>query len=106
MRYAFAPLEVGPVHLFANTGEPDLDEELATRIFADGVLSQVLLRRGFVQVGWPVGGWYDPVCFDTNDRRGGGEYPLVHLDHEAALQHEEIRIVGRIAGSFLDLVSR
>src|SRR5690606_21606695 len=74
-RYMFPAFDLGPVHLFANTGEPELEEELAARLFADPAMSEGLLANGFVQIGRPVDGSYDPVCFDTKLRRGGGESP-------------------------------
>lgn len=95
---------LAPYTSSANTGELSGDGELAARIFADRILAEVLLKNGYVQIGWRTDVWYDPVCFDTSARRGGGEYALVRLDHEAALAKNEIRIVERVAPSFLDLV--
>ena len=103
-RYAFPAFDIGPVRLFANTGEAELYEELRSRIFADKVMAGVLLAQGYVQFGWATGFWYDPVCFHLNSRRGGGECPLVHLDHEAVLQHDQIQVVKHVAPSFLDLL--
>lgn len=106
MRYAFDAFDIGPVHVFANTGDPSGEEELARCIFQDRVLAPVLLQAGYVQVGTSVdGAFYDPVCFDTNDRAGAGEYPLVRVDHEAALQFERSTIVCRVAPSFLQLIA-
>jgi hypothetical protein len=104
MRYAFPSFDIGRVHLFANTGDTSGDEELVRRVFADRVLAGILLKSGFIQIGWRTDVWYDPVCFDTSGRRGGGEYPLVRLDHEAALRGDEVRLVERVAPSFLDLL--
>ncbi len=104
IRYAFPAFDLGPVHLFANTGELDMDEELGSRLFADPVLSAVLLANGFVQIGRPAEWSYDPVCFDTNVRRGGGESPVVQLDHEEVLRFGRIRVERTIAGSFLELI--
>jgi hypothetical protein len=104
MRYAFPALDLGPVHLFANTGDLSGEEELATRVFADRALSEVLLKSGYVQLGSSTSAWYDPVCFDAEERRSGGECAIVRLDHEAALTRGEARVVERIADSFLKLL--
>ncbi|BDG05997.1 hypothetical protein [Anaeromyxobacter oryzae] len=105
-RYAFAAFDLGPAHLFANEGEPTGEDELARRIFADRTLATVLLQAGYVQIGMSVdGAFYDPVCLDMNERGRGGEYPLVRMDHEVALQFDRIRVVRRIARSFLQFIS-
>ena len=102
-RYTFPALELGPLHLFANTGDLTGDEELAARVFADRGLSEVLLPKGYVQIGQDSSVSYDPICFDTRHRRGG-EYPLVHLDHEAALLRGKVRVVRPLADSFLHFI--
>jgi hypothetical protein len=90
----------------ASTGDLGGEDELAARIFADRALSMVLLRSGYLQVGMSVdGAFYDPVCFDTRSRRGGGECPLVRVDHEAALTQDRISVVREVAPSFLHLIS-
>jgi hypothetical protein len=104
-RYAFPALELGRFRLFASSGEPELDEELGVRLFRDPALAQVALGAGYLQVGVPVRSGYDPVCFQLGGRRGGGECPLVQLDHEAALQHAEARVARQVAASFLELVA-
>ena len=106
MRYAFPSFDIGPVHIFANTGHSEVTEEWATRIFADRILAEALLKNGYTQIGLATGALYDPVCFDTNKRSGGGEYPLVRLDHEAALQFGRVRVIQQVAPSFLDLLGR
>lgn len=105
-RYAFPAFDLGPVHLFANTGAPEEVDELSVRVFLDPVMSGVLLRNGYVQIGRPVDGSYDPVCFDLNERRGGGESPIVRIDHESALQWERVAVKERIADSFSELLSK
>jgi hypothetical protein len=103
-RYAFPALDLGLLALFANTGDLTADDELAARIFRDRVLADVLLREGYVQIGQHTRAFYDPVCFDTRHRRGGGEYPLVHVSHEAALLRSEVRVVAQLAESFMHFV--
>ncbi len=99
--YCFPAFETDGLMLFANTGT-DNYWELSSRLFGD--MSPVLLANGFLQIGNPFFYNYDPVCFDT--RKGGGEYALVQLDHEAALLSSEIKVVEEIAPSFVDFLSK
>jgi len=102
-RYLFPALEIGPVEVFANTGTR-LTAELADAIFADRFLAEPLLRNGFVQIGRPGSGSYDPIAFDLGRRRGGGECPLVRIDHEVALMQGQVRVIEEVAPSFLALI--
>jgi hypothetical protein len=102
-RYVFPAFEVGDVLLFANTGEQrswDL-----TAVFSDDRgLSSAPLRDGFVEFG-KFQDRYDPVCFDLSRRRGGGECPIVYLDHESVLIHDRSQVVRQLADSFLALIA-
>lgn len=100
--YSFPAFEVGGLMLFANTGQR-IRWELSERIFADPYMSPVLLKAGFIQIGNPFFYNYDPVCFDTTSARR--EYPIVHIDHEGALQSGRIRIVRALAPSFVDFMN-
>ena len=102
-RYVFPAFEIGDVLLFANTGTAS-PLELSTAGFADVGLSRVLLREGFVQFGRYCDR-YDPVCFDLKKRRGGGECPVVYLDHEAALIGGRAEVLGQISDSFAAIIS-
>src|SRR5207245_8612241 len=81
--YSFPAFDLKLMTLFANTGEAT-HLELATRLFADRTMSPTLLAAGFIQIGQPADGSYDPVCFDCS--QGRAEAPIVRLDHEAILQ--------------------
>jgi hypothetical protein len=99
--YSFPAFEFGPIMFFANTGE-DTFWELGKRLFQDPHMSPHLLRAGFLQIGNPYFYNYDPVCFDGNSPRI--EKRIVQLDHEAILQHGEMKVVEEIAPSFVDFV--
>jgi len=102
-RYLFPAFQLGDVRLFANTGVGTV-YELADEVFSDQVLSRVLLDHGFVQFG-RFQDRYDPVCFDLTNRRGGGECPVVVLDHEAALIGGRAIVTHRLADSFVALIA-
>jgi hypothetical protein len=99
--YSFPAFEFGPMMFFANTGE-DTFWELGTRLFQDQHMSPQLLEAGFLQIGNPFFYNYDPVCFDGNSP--SIEKRIVQLDHEAILQHGEMKVLKEIAPSFVDIV--
>ena len=101
-RYLFPAFEIGPIMLFANTGENTF-WELSTRLFEDEYMSPFLLQRGFLQFGNPYFYDYDPVCFDSS-RPVGREYPIVRIDHEEILCDSTIETVDDISTSFTDFV--
>lgn len=90
--------------LFANTGH-GVFFELSTRVFADKHLFPILHAHGYVQIGNPCEGNYDPVCFDTH-RRVCDDAPIVQLDHEEILIRNRIRIIGEIAPTFTSFMER
>jgi hypothetical protein len=104
VRYRFAPFHARGIELFANRGA-DADDELVRASTRDSVLVAVLWKHGLLQVGRPVNGTYDPVCFDMSRRSKAGEAPLVCLDHEEILVRERIRVVRQHAGSFQELLA-
>jgi hypothetical protein len=104
-RYRFDPFERGGLRLFGNLGDGSR-EDLVFAAPNDPFLWKPLGTAGLLQIGRLDTGSYDPVCLDgrqTKNRRQR-EYPLVLLDHEAALQFERIVIVRRIAPSFLSFM--
>lgn len=89
-RYAFSPVDVGAVTLFANRGDGDRDD-LAERLFRDAALSTWLLPRRLLQIGSPATGRYDPVCLDPG-ASSAAEPAIVQLDHEdILLQRSKVR---------------
>jgi hypothetical protein len=110
-RYAFPAFQCGPVFLYANTGDELLSEqdftwEFKERTFRDKGLIGALFPAGYLQVGNPHDTDYDPICFDTKNRRDDGECPLVGIDHEGILCWSKIRVVKEIASSFLELIEK
>ena len=55
--------------------------------------------RRFLQIGNPFFYNYDSVCFDCKSPRI--EKRIVQLDHEAILQHAEMKVVKEVAPSFV-----
>lgn len=103
-RYRFDAFHALGIEFFANRGS-DADDELVTASTRDSVLVRVLWTRGFLQVGRPASGAYDPVCFDMSRRSKAGEAPLVCLDHEEILIRERIRVVREHAASFQQVLT-
>lgn len=102
-RYAFPILELKPAMLYANTGK-DVFNELSKSIFKDKFMSEFLFKNGFVQLGVPYTGNYDPICFDCRKKVKNYEYPIVQLDHEMILCREKIKINKEIAPSFRSFI--
>ena len=108
-RYSFSAFDAGALSFFSNLGD-DSDEELNVAIFKDRIIADATLKAGYIQCGRPVGGSYDPICFNANDSSKNREFPIVRLDHEEILCRDRIQIVGRLADSFIryaaDIVGR
>jgi len=102
-RYVYPDFTVGPLWLFANTGQP-LYGEMSEAVLRDKHLSRVLVEHGYLHFARPETGDYDPICFDTGRRLKGGEHPIVRIDHEAILCDSRIGNVRVIAPSFLEFV--
>lgn len=101
-RYRYPDLTVGPLWLFANTGE-DIPVEMSRSLVCDSHLTAPLLQNGYLPFARPESQGYDPICFDTR-RRSSGEYPIVRIDHEAVLCYNRVRVVETIAPSFVQIV--
>ena len=62
-RYAFPPVDLGRLSLFANQGI-DSQDELSVAIFKDQFIADATLKAGYIQFARPQSGSYDPICFD------------------------------------------
>jgi hypothetical protein len=102
-RYRFDPFERGGLRLFGNLGDGSR-EDLVFAAPNDPFLWKPLTAAGLLQIGRLDTGSYDPVCLDGRQMKNRREYPLVLLDHEAALQFERIVVVRRIDDSFLSFM--
>jgi hypothetical protein len=106
LRYAFPSFEIQPITLFGNTGE-DYLWELSDRIFVDPTMSPFILGSGYLQIGIPFQGDYDPICFDMDRRsKDRQDAPLVQLDHEEILCNSRVEVVKEIALSFRCLLEQ
>jgi hypothetical protein len=105
LRYRFPPFVVGTVELYGNV-DGDSYDDLVVASIRDEVLSSVGRANGFIQIGRPESGSYDPICFDMRRRAKSGEAALVRLDHEEILCNDSIRVLETVAGSFLELLAR
>lgn len=104
-QYAFDPFEWQGVRFFGNRGTGH-DSDLVVASVRDPIIARVSQAHGFIQVGRPENGSYDPVCFDGRHRSKSGDAPLVRIDHEAVLIHEQIRVVHQYANSFAAFVGQ
>src|SRR5262249_22206276 len=102
-RYRFDPFERGGLRLFGNLGDGSR-EDLIWAAPDDSFLWKALVTAGLLQIGRLDTGSYDPVCLDGRQMKSRREYPLVLLDHEAALQFERIVVTRRIDQSFLSFM--
>jgi len=104
LRYRFPSFEASGVSLFGNLDGKAADEFVVAAV-KDPIISSVTRRSGFIQIGRPASGAYDPICFDLRSRSKTGEAAIVRLDHEEILIANSIRIVATAADSFLDLLA-
>ena len=104
-RYSFPAFDLWGISFFGNTGANN-ENDLEAAIFKDRGLCEVLLSNGYVQIGRPDSGDYDPVCFDPTGPINNREYPIVRIDHEEVLCNFRIKVTDHIAPSFLNLVDR
>jgi hypothetical protein len=102
LRYHWGEVDLDTYRLLPNF-PPPLDG-LIRAIKADAVLFKVLSSNGFVQFGRGPDIDYDPVCFDLRRRLADGDCAIVKADHEEILNHERLRVVGVLAGSFRELI--
>jgi hypothetical protein len=98
-RYSFSAFDAGALSFFSNLGD-DSDEELSVTIFRDPFIANMTLKAGYIQFARPVGGSYDPVCFDANRSSKHREYPIVRLDHEEILCSDRTQVSVTLADSF------
>ena len=70
-------------------------------MLSDRVVAEVTLKAGYIQCARPVGGSYDPICFDAIRASNNGEFPIVRLDHEEILRHGKILAAERLPKSFI-----
>lgn len=103
-RYAFPSFEVGEMFFWGNTGL-DYYWELRDCMFRDEYMSSILMKNGFLQIGNPAGGSYDPICFDAKKaNKKDLECPIAWLDHEELLCNDRIVAIKEIAGSFIEYI--
>jgi hypothetical protein len=69
----------GQGDLFGNLDGQSYDDLVVTSL-RDPILSSVTRANGFIQIGRPEAGSYDPVCFDGRRRTKKGEAGIVRLD--------------------------
>ncbi len=96
--FEFDTFYTNGIEFFGNTGTSGLDD-IYTAIFKDKILSKTLLDNGYLQFARPDCGSYDPICFNTNKKRGD-ECEIVRMCHESILGYDEIKIKETIAPSF------
>ena len=90
-------LHLEPV--FANTGH-ESREDLSVGIFNDRKIAEATLEPGYIQVGRPDDGSYDPICFYARRSVSNLEFSIVRLDHEEILCNDRIRVAQPMADSF------
>jgi hypothetical protein len=99
-QYTFPEFEVGGVTVFSNLNDGSTSD-ITVAPFSDPALSRWLIDHKLIQFGRPGTGSYDPVCFDTSDKKEPG---VVVVDHEDILLERKKVRVRRLAESFLELV--
>ena len=102
-RYIFPGFEAGEVFFFANTPEGPESRELRKRAFSED-LFRALQRSGYLQIGQPAGGGYDPLCFALH-RGDDDDCPIVQIDHEGILCDGAVNVIHEIAPSLRHLMS-
>jgi hypothetical protein len=102
LSYRWMEVHLETVMLLANPPGPTL-AGLAGEMFRDPVLSDRLVRSGFVPFGRVSGGSYDPMCFDLNSMQGD-DCPVIQVEHEAILCHDRIGQSWRRFSSCRDLM--
>jgi hypothetical protein len=105
VRYRFPAIVAGTVNLFGSLDGNSYDDVVVASS-RDPVLSSVTRSNGFIQIGRPASGSYDPICFDLRSRTKSGEAGIVRLDHEEVLINDSIRVAEKVADRFVELLSR
>jgi hypothetical protein len=97
--FTFPAFALGPIVVFGNSGT-DRDWDLTVASKRDPGLAHPLAQQGYLQIGRPDTGSYDPVCFAFRSGRKQRDIPLVWLDHESLLIDQQVVQVKEIAASF------
>ena len=101
-RYSFVPFDAGGISFFGWYSTSGEDPDMIPKTNRD--MSKELGSGGYVQIGRPDTGHYDPVCFDLNQPRQNREWRIVLADHEQILQWSRIKILQELWPSFRNLV--
>ncbi|KFN41342.1 SMI1/KNR4 family protein [Arenimonas oryziterrae] len=80
--YRFRAFDVPGFESFSNLGDGS-DEDITVAPFKDPAVRDWLIPRGFLQIGRPDTGSYDPVCLDMRTRPDAPA--IVRFDHEDIL---------------------
>lgn len=100
--YEFPLFDVVGISLFGWDSDSNAYIEEATA--KKGSLSEVLLPKGYVQIGRPDTGSFDAVCFDLNQKSQNREYRIVEIDHEEILCNWRVRVSRELWSSFVKLM--
>ncbi len=103
LSYRWAEIDLGTYTLLANLPGAHLNG-LFEQISKDSGLWEALVPAGFLQFGKGPDLDYDPVCFDIQTRKQGGDCRIVKIDHEEILCNNRIKVVAELAPSFYHLV--
>jgi hypothetical protein len=98
-RYSFPAFDVLEITLFSWDSDSNPYVEEATK----GILSELLLPAGFVQIG-RNDPRFDAVCFDWNKPAQNSESRIVQVDHEDILCNSKVRVMGELFPSFIKLI--
>jgi hypothetical protein len=103
LSFRWLEVDLGLCRLLPNEPAEDL-KPLAETMFADPVLNETLIPARLAR--FAVGSEnYDPICFDLNRWNARTEdCPVVRLDHESILMHDELGDAETIYGSFREML--
>ena len=105
LNYRWARVELNGWRLCANPLAHGLgDLFLMRQITHDPEFTGAMFSQGYMQFGMGADYNYDPVCFDTRRRRGGGDCPVVQLDHEGLILKKKAVKVREVARTFRSLI--
>jgi hypothetical protein len=104
-RYSFESFNLCSLTLFGNTGALNVDDFVVASV-ADKNLCATLSPAGYIQIGRPDTGDYDPICFETKEPRQNREFPIVRIDHEDVLCNWRLKVREQVAPSFFAFVER
>jgi hypothetical protein len=101
-QYSFPSFDILGISLFGWDSESN--QYTAEALAPKGSLSELLLPKGYVQIGRPDTGDFDAVCFDLNQTVQNREYRIVQIDHEEILCNWKVRVTGELWPSFVKLM--